>query len=435
MASVWEAATIRSEFVFIVSTAGEQLRRMVRNKQRLMVESSASAIPARAAAAVAFALALAGCNAKNAYVPPPPAKVVVAQPVEQPATLYFELTGNTAPFNSVDLVARVQGYLKSVDYKDGAMVTKGTKLFGIEQDQYRAQLDQANAALATAEAQQAYNQAEYQRQSTLGRQDFASQATVQQSKSNLEQSSASIQNAKAAIELANINLGYTDVRAPFDGIATHHLVDAGALVGVGGPTKLATVVQTDPMYVYFSLSEPQVLQIKESNAKAGIPFRTTDLSTIPVEIGLQGEDGYPHKGHMDYASPQVDQSTGTLLVRAVFENKDQILLPGLFVRVRTPIRRLEKALLTSNDAIGTAQEGSYVLVVGPDNVVQRKVVRTGERQGQLRIVESGLDPNDWVVTEGLQRAFPGAKVDPQKAKLASLDPNGAAGGPRQAPAQ
>ncbi len=366
------------------------------------------------------ALALAGCSgSKNAYVPPPPAKVVVAQPLQKPVTLYFELTGNTQAFNSVDLVARVQGYLESIDYKDGAAVSKGQQLFGIEQDVYKAQLDQANAALVTAEATHSYNQAEYQRQSTLGRQDFASQATVQQWKSNVDQASGSVANAKAQIELAQINLGYTKVVAPFDGTVTNHLVDVGALVGVSGPTKLATIVQTDPLYVYFNMSEPQVLAIKESNAKAGLPFRTTDLSSIPVDIGLQGEEGYPHKGHMDYASPQVDQSTGTLTVRAVFDNKDHTLLPGLFVRVRTPVAHQDKAVLTKNTAIGTSQEGSYVLVVGPDNVVQRKVVKTGERQGQLRIIELGLDPSDWVVTEGIQRAFPGAKVDPQRIQLAA----------------
>jgi RND family efflux transporter MFP subunit len=366
---------------------------------------------------VASALALAACNAKNAYVPPPPPKVVVAQPLQQPVNLYIELTGNTTPFNSVDLVARVQGYLESIDYKDGARVAKGTQLFGIERDTYQEQLDQAKASLGTAEAQHAYNEAEYQRQSTLGRQDFASQATVQQWKSNVDQSSAAILNAKAQIELANINLGYTNVTAPFDGVISNHLVDVGALVGVSGPTKLATIVQTDPMYVYFNMSEPQVLKIKETNAKAGVLFRTTDLSNIPVEIGLQGEDGYPHKGHMDYASPQVDQSTGTLVVRALFDNKDQTLLPGLFVRVRTPIGRQEKAVLTSNEAIGSNQEGSYVLVVGADNVVQRKIIKIGDKQGQLRIVESGRDPGDWVVTEGIQRAFPGAKVDPQRTTL------------------
>jgi membrane fusion protein, multidrug efflux system len=364
------------------------------------------------------AIALAACNgSKNAYVPPPPPKVVVARPVEKPVTLYLDLTGNTQAINSVDLVARVQGYLESIDYKDGSLVAKGTQLFGIERDNYRQQLDQAQASLAANQATLEYNTAEYNRQATLARNDFASQATMQQWKANQDSAAAQVLSAKAAIELAKINLGYTNVLAPFDGIVSNHLVDVGALVGFSGPTKLATIIQTDPLYVYFTMSEAQVLAIKESNAKAGLPFRTTDLSKIPVEIGLQGEEGYPHKGHMDYADPQVNQSTGTLTVRAVFDNHDHTLLPGLFVRVRTPIAHLDKALLTSNEAIGTSQEGPYVLVVGPDNVVQRKVVKTGDRQGQLRIIESGLDPGDWVVTEGVQRAFPGAKVDPQRTEL------------------
>jgi membrane fusion protein, multidrug efflux system len=364
---------------------------------------------------------LAGCNAsRNAYVPPPPPKVVVAQPLQKPVTLYIELTGNTAPVNSVDLVARVQGYLESIDYKDGAAVTKGTQLFGIERDTYQAQLDQANAALASNQATLAYNESEYKRQSTLARQDFASQATAQNWQAQRDQAAANVLNAKAAIEIASINLGYTQVLAPFDGVVTHHLVDLGALVGVSGPTKLATIIQTDPIWVYFNLSEPQVLAIKESNAKVGLPFRTTDLSSIPVEIGLQGEEGYPHKGHMDYASPQVDTSTGTLLVRATFDNRDHVLLPGLFVRVRTPITQQNKALLTRDDAIGTSQEGKYVLVVGPDNVVRRKIVTIGQREGQLRLIESGLDPGDWVVTEGVQRAFPDAKVEPERVSLTSV---------------
>jgi membrane fusion protein, multidrug efflux system len=377
--------------------------------------------------AMIAALALSACNAsKNAYVPPPPPKVVVAQPVQHPVTLYFELTGNTQAINSVDLVARVVGYLESIDYKDGSFVTKGTQLFGIERDNYQQQLDQANATLAANQATLEYNTAEYERQSTLGKQDFASRATVQQWKANQDSAAAQVLAAKAQIELAKINLGYTNVLAPFDGVVTNHLVDVGALVGAGSATKLATIVQMDPMYVYFTMSEGQVLTIKENNAKAGLPFRTTDLGGIPVEIGLQGEEGYPHKGHMDYASPQVDQSTGTLTVRALFDNKNGALLPGLFVRVRTPVGHLDKALLTRNDAIGTSQEGPYVLVVGPDNVVERKVVKTGDRQGQLRIIESGLGPSDWVVTEGIQRAFPGAKVEPQRTEItAEAEPSGA----------
>jgi RND family efflux transporter MFP subunit len=208
------------------------------------------------------------------------------------------------------------------------------------------------------------------------------------------------------------------VLAPFDGVVTNHQADLGALVGVSSPTTLATIIQTDPLYVNFTVSEPQVLAIRKSSAEAGRPISSTDLSrlaTVPVEIGLQDEEGYPHKGHLDYASPQVSTATGTLALRALFDNKDHVLLPGLFVRVRIPVGHRDNALLTPNDAIGTSQEGSYILVVGADNVVHRKIVKTGDKEGDLRVIESGLDPGDWVVTEGIQRAFPGAKVDPQRA--------------------
>jgi len=377
----------------------------------------------RGSAIPACALLLAGCGgAKNAYVPPPPPKVQVAQPLQRPVTEYLELTGNTAAFASVDLVARVQGYLTSIDYKDGATVKKGEQLFGIERDQYQQQLDQAQATLAANQATLEYNTAEYNRQATLARQDFASQATAQQWKANQDQAAAQVMSAKAAIELAKINLGYTNVQAPFDGVVTNHLVDIGALVGYSGPTKLATIIQTDPLYIYFTLSEPQILSIQRNLARHGVALRTTGLSDVPVEFGLQGEEGYPHKAHMDYASPQVDFATGTLTARALYDNKDKAILPGLFVRVRTPIAEEDKALLTRNDAIGTSQEGSYLLVVGPDNVVQRRVVTTGVRDGQLRVIESGLKPDDWVVTEGVQRAFPGAKVDPQRGRLALAEP-------------
>jgi multidrug efflux system membrane fusion protein len=367
---------------------------------------------------------LAACNAsKNAYVPPPPPKVTVAQPVQKPVTLYIDLTGNTAPFNTVTLVARVQGYLESIDYVDGASVTKGTQLFGIEQDQYKAQLDQAKATLASDKATEVYDRWEYDQQAKLFKQDSTAQATLEQWKSSADKASAAILNSQAAVDLANINLGYTRVLAPFDGTVTNHQVDLGSLVGVSGPTTLATIIQSDPLYVYFTVSEPQVLAIQKGSVAAGRPISSTDLkriASVPVEMGLQNEEGYPRKGHLDYASPQVDSSTGTLMARAIFDNKDHLLLAGLFVRVRIPVGHQDKALLTRDDAIGSSQEGSYVLVVGPDNVVHRKTVKTGTREGQLRIIESGLDPDDWVVTEGIQRAFPGAKVDPQRAASAPV---------------
>jgi len=359
--------------------------------------------------------ALAACDgSSNTYVPPPPPAVRVAQPVQEPVTLYFELTGNTAPLNSVDIEARVQGYLQSIDYQDGTTVTKGTKLFGIERDTYQAQLDQAKASLASQQASQVGAKQEYDRQVNLMKQQVTTQTAVDSAKATLDEANAQILNAQANVELATINLGYTEVIAPFDGTVTDHLVDIGTLVGVSGPTKLASIVQTDPIYAYFNVSETQVLLIKDMLRKQGRTFKQTDLPSIPAELGLQSEEGYPHKGHLDYVSPQLDASTGTLQVRALFDNKDKAMLPGLFVRVRVPIRQDEKALLVRDDAIATNQLGSYLLVLGKDGTVEQKQVKTGQREGALRVIESGLDPADWVVIQGIQQAIPGGKVAPEK---------------------
>ena len=360
------------------------------------------------------ALLLAACSEENKYVAPPPPKVTVAAPLKQAVIRYLEFTGNTASINSVDLVARVEGFLMSIDYKDGAVVKKGDRLFLIQQDTYQANLDQAKAQLASAEAQLTNNQAEYQRQKTLGQQDFSSQATVDKARAAMEQAQASVDAAKANIEIATINLGYTTVIAPFDGIVTRHLADVGQLVGHSEPTKLATIVQMDPIYTYFNLNENQVLRIKQALAAQG---RTIEqVKEIEIDIGLQNEGNeYPHKGRLDYVSPELDPSTGTLLVRDLFENKNLSLLPGLFVRVRVPVQDIPDALLVEDTAVGAAQQGKYVLVVNKDNVVEQKVVTAGQQVGQYRVIESGLAAGDRVVIGGIQRATPGSKVDPVEA--------------------
>jgi membrane fusion protein, multidrug efflux system len=376
--------------------------------------------PGLAVLAAIAALALTGCGSRNTFVPPPPPKVVVAQPLQKPVTLYVYLTGNTAAYRTANLVARVQGYLESIDYQDGAAVTKGTQLFSIERDVYQAQLDQVKAQLAHDQGVLAEAKVNLTRYQTLEQQKSIAAQQAEDQAAVVDQDKATVDLDQANVDNANINLGFTKVLAPFDGIVTNHQVDIGNLVGASGPTTLATIVQTDPIYVNFTLSEPQFLSIRRSNAQAGLPISTADLAylaTIAVEIGLQDEDGYPHKGHVDYVSPQIDPSTGTVAVRGIFENKNNALVPGLFVRVRGPVGHQDKALLTRADAIGTSQEGSYLLVVGADNVVQRKVVKTGQTQGQLIIIESGLDPGDWVVVEGIQQAFPGAKVEPQRSEL------------------
>lgn len=363
---------------------------------------------------------LGACTDENKYVPPPPPQVTVATPQKQAVTRYLQFTGNTASINSVDLVARVEGFLMQIDYKDGTVVKKGDRLFLIQQDTYQADLDQANASLASANAQLTNTTAEYQRQRTLGQQDFASQAVVDKARANMEQAQAGVDSAKANIEIATINYGYTTVVAPFDGIVTRHLADVGQLVGHGEPTKLATIVQMDPIYAYFNVGENQVLRIKEALAKLGRNIE--QIKQVEIDLGLQDEGvDFPHKGHLDYVSPELDPSTGTLLVRGVFENKTLSLLPGLFVRVRIPVQDIPDALLVDDTAIGSAQQGKYVLVVNKDNVVEQKIVVTGQLVGQYRVIESGLSADDRVVIGGIQRAAPGAKVDPQPVSAAGGD--------------
>jgi len=304
----------------------------------------------------------------------------------------------------------------SIDYKDGAQVKQGTPLFHIQRDTYEAQLEQAKADLLQQQAAQANAQSEYQRQSTLGKDQFASQAHVEDAKTDLDKANAAVMQAQANVELSTITLGYTEVAAPFDGIVTDHLVDVGALVGYSGPTKLASIVQMDPIHVYFTVSEQQVLQVKQGAAAQGRKVR--DIHDVPVEIGLQTETGYPHKGTIDYIAPQIDPRTGTLTVRGVFDNKDTALLPGLFARVRVPVGHQDAGLYVDETAIGTSQLGSYVLVLGQDDVVEQRQVTLGPAQGPLRVVRDGIGPDDWVVIGGIQKAVPGNKAAPDKAAMA-----------------
>src|ERR1700719_736713 len=226
--------------------------------------------PGLAVLAAIAARALTRWRSRNQFVAPPPPKVVVAQPIQKPVTLYIYLTGNTAPYRTANLVARVQGYLESIDYKDGAVVTKGTQLFGIERDTFQAQVDQVTAQLAHDQAVLAEAQVNLTRYQKLQKQNSIATQQPEDQAFVVQQDKATVGIDQANLETANINLGFTRVLAPFDGIVTNHQVDIGNLVGASGPTTLATIVQTDPIYVYFTLSEPQFLAIRRSNAKAGL---------------------------------------------------------------------------------------------------------------------------------------------------------------------
>jgi RND family efflux transporter MFP subunit len=362
-------------------------------------------------------LAISGCKRQQtAFVPPPPPQVIVAQALHQQVTPYLEATGNTVAYNQVDLVARVSGFLQDIRYTDGAIAHRGDTLFVIEPAPYQARLQQAQAALDAAQAQAVQTDAEYDRQASLGRTDFSSRSQVDQARAARDANRATVMNDQAGVTLAATNLGYTQVTAPFDGMVTAHQVSVGSLVGANSPTTLATIIQIDPIYVSFTVSEQDVLRIRAGLRQAGLDEK--QLNKVPVELGLMNETGYPHKGTLDYASPTVDTSTGTLMVRGILANSDHSLLPGFFVRVRVPLQaQRSEALLVPETALGTDQAGRYLLLVDKDDVVQQRTVTTGARVGTLRVIASGLQPDDRVVVSGLQRAVPGEKVAPKATEI------------------
>jgi RND family efflux transporter MFP subunit len=361
----------------------------------------------RVTLALVAVLGLSGCEEDNHYAAPPPPKVSVTTPVEQQVSRYFESTGNAAAVNSVDLVARIQGFVQEINYRDGEFVKKGTSLFVIEPEPYQLKVDVAKASVKSATATLAQNEVQYQRQADLLKRQVSAQATYDQALAQRDTAQADVQSAQANERQAEINLGYTNITAPFDGFVSARQVSIGQLVGATSATVLSTIVQLDPIWVNFTASERDVLQIRANLAQAG---RTTaELLGIPVEIGLQTESGYPHKGKLDYVAPTVDPATGTLAARAVLENSDRILLPGYFVRVRIPYPP-QPALLVSDAAIGSDQGGRYVLVVNKDNVVEQRKVEPGQLVGELRVIEKGVSKDDYVVVGGIMRAIPGQKV-------------------------
>jgi len=363
--------------------------------------------------AIALAVLLAVCKPENKFQPPPPAEVSVGVPVKQDVAPFEVLTGNTVAFATVDLVARVEGFLTSQNYVDGSEAKKDQQLFGIEQTMYKAKVKEAEAQLDGSKALLAQAEAEFTRQETLLRQNVSAQATFDTAKAKRDNARANVENAEGNLTIAQTNLGYTTVSAPFDGIVSKHLVSVGELVGATNATKLATIVQLDPIYVTFNMSEQDVLQIRQNLKDRRLDVE--ELSKIPLEIGLMNEEGFPHKGFLNYVSPELDATTGTILVRGLFKNPTRALIPGFFVRVKVPQGLGATAsLLVPNRVIGEDQAGKYLLTVNKDNVVVQTRITTGQLLANgLRVIPTGLKPDDQVVLSTNGAAIPGAKVVPK----------------------
>jgi len=347
-----------------------------------------------------------GCGARHAAGPPLPV-VTVAHALTRPVTEFLDLTGTVAASRSVDLVARVNGYLETVKFADGAYVDAGQLLFVIEPEPYRQQLASSQAALLQA-------QSEFDRQQELIKQDATSTANVEKWRSTRDQ-------AQAQVELAKINLGYTRVTAPFAGRIGRRLVDPGNLVGAGGATKLATLEQLRPIYVNFSLNERTALYLRSMLRQQGREPKSA-VGQAAVLVGLSDEPGYPHAGVLDFTDNDISSATGTIAMRAIYKNDDRTLFPGLFARVRIPLGAPRPMLVIPNSAIGNDQQGDYVFVVDGHDVVARRAIVKGPVTADGCALRSGLTASDRVVVNGILNARAGEKVAPQAAATTPARP-------------
>ncbi len=362
-----------------------------------------------------------GC-AKKTQSPPPPPKVTVVQPVRRAVNDYLELTGNTQAINTVQLVARVSGYLDKVFFQDGQTVKKDQLLFLIQQNTYEASLRQAEGQISALKAQLEYAQSQLVRYSNLLPEKAASQTDVDNWRYQRDSAKANLEAAEANRDLARLNLSYTQVTAPFDGRIDRRLQDPGNLVGSGpNNTVLAQISQIDPIYVYFTISDVDLSRLTES--MHGIPG-PAGARKWPVSASLVKEEGYPHQGRIDFAATSLSSTTGTLLMRGVFPNPSGKILPGLYARLRVPLEQ-KSALLIPDTALSNDQQGPYVLAVNDKNVVERRNVKIGPLVDNMRVIEVGINNKDQVIVNGLLKAAPGRQVTPEQEN----HPAGAFAGP------
>lgn len=423
--------------------------------------TAAGATATWAAGVLVIGLA-AGCGETNKYVEPPPPEVTVATPQARDVTNYFEATGTAQPVMTVDIRARVKGFLKERHFKEGAMVKEGDLLLVIDEEPFQLALEQAKTRLAEAEAnltkatqsrarevakaQLALDESQLQlarvaenRQRNLSGRGAGSREEMDQAEANRKKNEAQVESdrasltqaeadyetnilvcranlgaAQTAVRTAEIELGYCRMRAPIDGRISRINYHVGNLVGDGQASLLATIVKIDPIYAYVNVNELDLLKAQNrmrSSGQAAADGKGGEVEQR-VELSLADEKGYPHQGVIDYRDPGVDPGTGTIRVRGVFPNPDGLILPGLFVRVRMPTDQKKQALLVPERALGTDQSGQYVLVVGKDDVVEYRAVKAGAQVDDLRVVEGKIQPGDRVIVEGLLRARPKSKVKP-----------------------
>jgi RND family efflux transporter MFP subunit len=381
------------------------------------------------AVVVMAALALGACDDgggddhAEAALPPPP--VTVAKPLVMPITEWYEFTGRFQATESVDVRARVSGYLEEIRFDDGQIVEQGQVLFVIDRRPYQAEVEQLQAQVHSADAQVELADAELARAAQLVNNDNISRSTYDQRMQQKRAAEAAQAMAEAALREARLDLEFTAVRAPIAGRISDRRVDVGNLVtGDPSATLLTTIVALDPIHFVFDMSEADYLGFQRAVKDGELPS-ARDRST-QVQLRLPDEpdtETWPRSGHMDFVDNRVDESAGTIRARAELANPDRFLTPGQFGQLRLPGSPRYEAILVPDSAIVADQADKIVLTVSADGTVEPRAIREGPRYaGGLRIVRRGLDPDDRIIINGLMRARPGAKVDPQPGTIEPPSP-------------
>ena len=384
---------------------------------------------------VSFAVMLSACGDNKEEKPQsrPIPEVTVATPVVTSITNYNIFTGNTVAVESVDIVARVEGFLESVDFEPSTIVKKGDLLFQIEDGKYKALLENAHAAVHSAEASLKLAKVEVRRKTQAAKSNAVSKLDVEKSESDRDVAKANLKSAQASFKEAELNLSYTKIKSPINGMVSRNLVDAGNLVGHGGVTVLTTVNKMKPMYVYLSVPESNILNfldqqpIAKENIENSSDIKSSGDETTQIKsrhkieseqhqafVERGNETGFPHAGFIDFINNTVDKSIGTVEVRVQLSNEEQNFFPGLFVRIKIPGETLDNAVLIKEVAVASGLAGKYVFTVDKDNIVKTQPVTLGlpQKDGFIHIT-AGLDGDETYIVNGLLRAREGLPVTPK----------------------
>ena len=372
-----------------------------------------------------FLLAFGVACSKTEAPPPPPPEVQVAEVIQKDVPIYVELVGSTLGSEDIEIRARVEGYLVAIDFTEGSFVRKGQPLYKIDPEPFRVAVDEAKASLATAQARLEKTDNDVARYTPLAKQQAVSQQELDNALSAQQAAKAQVDAQRAAVAQAQLNLGYTNITSPVDGVIGTTQKKVGSLVGRGESTLLNTVSQINPILFRCAIAEAEYLRLarREASSKPG-------QKQANVELILADGTIFPHKGRLDAIERAVDTTTGTLMGQFSFPNPEQLLRPGLYGKARFVTDIKDDALLVPQLAVQEIQGLYSVMVVKPDATVEQRMVKAGERVGNLWIINSGVKPGEKVIVEGLQKVQPGVKV---VAKVVKMEQEGAADRPTPTP--